>query len=632
MLIAIGIFGLIASPIVLISIDLFSSSYDYQRRVSADIYREKIFKEIQLIKERSWGEIDQNTSNTPMYIEQSGSTVTIEDGTYSFGDISYSFTISNVQRDGSGNIVPTGTVDPHTKEVVISFVWEDKLGREKTYSSSLFLNDWSTKTWVQTSQAEFDTGTYAQTIATNTAGGEVVLKQVFYPDWCEPELAINQYNIPGSATAKTLFSFPGNTYLGTGGNSSGVAFTKLSISGVETPTINVDGTFNGYLTNNIFVSGNYAYLATTQNNKEVVILDISSTPYTEVGYFNTSRTEDANSVYVVGDIGYVAAGRYVFTFNLTTKTGSRAQLGIEQISLNQNLFQTASVSQIVIKGDYMYASLDDDWYELVITNIGNPADMIITSQTSVNNQQTHDLYVSDDTNRVYFGTESSSSEREFFIINTSSKSGARPIIGSYEANGTSIKGIAIVEADDRAILVGSGGEEYQVLNITNEASPTRCGGMQYNAGINDIDAVTDVDMNSFSYIVTNDNTNDFQILRGGPGEGGGETGYGYLVSGNYTSSVFDSNSALTDFYMLSWDSTVPANTTLRFQVRSGATSNLTGTFVGSDGTPGTYFTSGGGSALPSVISNNRYFQYRAFYTSDSISTPTLKSVTLNYGK
>jgi hypothetical protein len=632
--IAIGVFAAVASSVVFFSIEIYSSIYDQQMRTVADSSRQSIMDKVLAVKASSWAELIAGQGAGTFYLDEVNGKYTLTSGTSTQGAIAYSITVSGVNRDSNGAITQSGgTDDPHTKNISVNFTWTDKLGRPKNYTNSFYLNDWFTYKWFQTTKAEFDSGTFTQTLSRNNNGGEVELRQIFYPDWCKPTLAQEVYNIPGNATAKTLFSYPGTTYLGTGGSALGEAFTKLNITGVDTPTINVEGSFNGYTTNNIFVLGNYAYLATAQNDKEVIILDITSTPYTEVGYFNTSRTEDANSVYVVGNVGYVAAGRYVYAFNLTSKLGSRSQTSIKQVSLNQNFLQTASVSQIVVKNNYLFASLENDWYELAIVDVSNPANMQITSQTSVNNQQTLDVYVSDDSNRTYFGTGNSSSEREFFIIDTSSKTGARPTISSYDTSGMSVKGIAIVEADDRAILVGTGGQEYQVVDISNEVSLSKCGGMEYNSGINDIDAVTDSESNSFSYVVTNNSTQDFHIIRGGPGEGGGENGYGFLTSGQFTSVAFDSESSNSKYYTISWASTTPANTDLKFQVRSSNDVSMgSSVFVGPDGTSSSYFTNNKGSSIHSSISGKRYIQYKAFYTSDTLSTPILNSVTINYVK
>lgn len=120
-------------------------------------------------------------------------------------------------------------------------------------------------------------------------------------------------------------------------------------------TLTVEGTFSGYAINEIYVEGDYAYLATTDDNKEVVILDISSLPYTEVGYVDTPDSWNAYSVFVKGNIGYVAHSTYVSTFNLDQKTGKRDILNTINVSL---IPWIATVSQIYVKDNYLYGVLN----------------------------------------------------------------------------------------------------------------------------------------------------------------------------------------------------------------------------------------------------------------------------------
>lgn len=76
---------------------------------------------------------------------------------------------------------------------------------------------------------------------------------------------------------------------------------------------------------------------------------------------------------------------------------------------------------------------------------------------------------------------------------------------------------------------------------------------------------------------------------------------------------------------------------LKFQARSCANTNCSdGTFVGPDGTANTYYSeaSNTSNSTPSLslsnITNNQYFQYKAFFNSPGTSfTPELKSVAIN---
>src|SRR5439155_1006319 len=79
------------------------------------------------------------------------------------------------------------------------------------------------------------------------------------------------------------------------------------------------------------------------------------------------------------------------------------------------------------------------------------------------------------------------------------------------------------------------------------------------------------------------------------------------------SSTKDSGSVTgssTTWTTLSWTASTPANTTVKFQV--AASNNAAGpfTFVGPDGTAGTFFTTSGASL--SQFNGKRYLQYKAF--------------------
>ncbi|HEY2295068.1 MAG TPA: carboxypeptidase regulatory-like domain-containing protein [Thermoanaerobaculia bacterium] len=105
---------------------------------------------------------------------------------------------------------------------------------------------------------------------------------------------------------------------------------------------------------------------------------------------------------------------------------------------------------------------------------------------------------------------------------------------------------------------------------------------------------------------------------------------GFFASGDFVSNVKDSNPAPTFtplWTTLSWTATVPANTTLQFQVAASNSPTGPFNFVGPDSTAGTFFTTSGASL--SQFNGFRYLQYRAYSsTTDSTMTPTLNDVTV----
>jgi hypothetical protein len=190
-----------------------------------------------------------------------------------------------------------------------------------------------------------------------------------------------------------------------------------------------------------------------------------------------------------------------------------------------------------------------------------------------------------------------------------------------------------VPASGRGIIVGSSGsEQYTTLNLDNESVPVRCGGTTVSTGINSISALTESNNNSYSYIVTGDSASELKIIKGGPGGGNGQ-GQGYPPSGDFTSSVFDSQSSMSKYFLMSWQGTQPINTTLKFQLRYGNSSDLSSAiWIGPDGTSSSYFSGSKTYTLPSAISNNRYIQYKAYYLSDTISTSVMEKIVISYQK
>ncbi|MEK6302004.1 MAG: C25 family cysteine peptidase [Acidobacteriota bacterium] len=105
---------------------------------------------------------------------------------------------------------------------------------------------------------------------------------------------------------------------------------------------------------------------------------------------------------------------------------------------------------------------------------------------------------------------------------------------------------------------------------------------------------------------------------------------GFAASGTQVSSLKDANPAATftpNWTTLSWNATVPANTTLQFQVAASNSASGPFNFVGPDSTAGTFFTISGASL--SQFNGNRYLKYKAYLsTTDNTVTPTVNDVTV----
>ncbi|MBI2641880.1 hypothetical protein HYW87_04825 [Candidatus Roizmanbacteria bacterium] len=227
----------------------------------------------------------------------------------------------------------------------------------------------------------------------------------------------------------------------------------------------------------------------------------------------------------------------------------------------------------------------------------------------------------------------SSSQEEFFILNISTKS-SPSVIGSYETNGMSPKGVAIVPGN-RVIVVGINGEEYQVLDISTESNPQRCGGIQLDSGINGVSSILEGDSDAYSYVIT-DIDPEFRIIEGGPGGT-------FSPSGIFESATFDPGYQTANNRFLSTFSK-PQGTNIEFQISMAnlinnvCPSSGSYTFVGPSGTSSDWFTPSSGESIPFPITSylnysnpGQCMRYKVrLSTTIGTNTPVLSDFTINY--
>ena len=104
---------------------------------------------------------------------------------------------------------------------------------------------------------------------------------------------------------------------------------------------------------------------------------------------------------------------------------------------------------------------------------------------------------------------------------------------------------------------------------------------------------------------------------------------GFTASGTFVSSTKDANpaqGATATWGALSWNASVPAGTTLQFQAAASNSHDGPFTFVGPNGTAGTFFSNGASLAQ---FDGSRYLKYKALLgTSSGSLTPTINDVTI----
>lgn len=646
LVLVIGISSLMVPALVSALLAAWDGKPQQEKMIVATALLRETESSVRNIRDTNWNAFAVNGTYHPVV---SGSTWSFSSGpdTNSAG-LNRQVVISDVYRNNGAIVTTGGSLDPSTKRAVITISWSQP--HTSSINSTMYLTRAENFSYGETTQTQFNSGTTTlSTVLATTGSGIANDGQVqlgagggSQSDWCAPNLTINPHDLPKSGVANAITAIEGRVFAGTGDNASGVSFANVSISNAQPPGAVTLGTFDGYKTNAVFGESNYGYLGTDNNGKEVVIIDFATSPYSEVGYFNISGSGNGDSVFVSGNIGYVVNGNRLHTFNLSAKNGSRSQLG--------SLVLDGTASKIFVVGNYVYVAINGTANQLEIVEVSNNgATLTKRSSLTLSGQGAQGVYVNPTGTRAYVATGASLTQRELFIINTSTKTSPF-VVSSYEANGLNPKGITVV-TNNKAILVGIGGEEYQVINIVNENSPTRCGGLNIDSGVNGVSSVLEADGDVYSYIITGDSSSELKIIEGGAGAA-------YSNTGSYESATFDPASIDGGTYARSFNRLVasviqPSQTSIKLQVAvapANASNTCTGvsfTFVGPNGNssldgsgqPVDYFSPIGDtitSVLPLINAGGyqnpgRCFRYKIWFTtSDPTQTPIFEDVILNY--
>lgn len=597
---------------------------------------------VRSVREKGWSYIEAVPIGVPYHPEISSPTWSLVAGEYT--DLVTGFktklVINNVNRGvcpgpDCGEIVTVGgSLDPSTKKVVVTISWG--LPYLSSISDTLYMTRYlENDSHVETTEADFNGGTVTGTTVTNTLGGEVTLGAGGHGNWCSPNLSISALDLPKSGVANAVTAIEGRAFAGTGDNASGESFVNISIPNTSSPSASILGTFSNYKTNDVFGDENYGYIATDTNSKEIVVINLASSPYVETGYFDAPGVTNANSVFIVGNTGYMTQNNMLRNFDLTNCRTTSAVDSCPSIDPNGTSISATGTS-VVVSGTYAFVSIAGHARELEIFDISNPANIVRIGWADVNGEAATDVFMNATASRAYIVTNASSTLPEFFIIDTTNKTCSDcSDIGRYDAGtSTNLKAVEVVPGN-RAIIIGEGGEEYQVLNISDETTPVKCGGMQINSGVKDSASVLETDGDAYSYIVTGDASAEFRIIEGGPG---GQ----YASSGEFESNTFDPGYQ-TAFNRFDVSVDRPVNSDIKFHVAveddiSGSCTGVGFTFVGPDATSGTFFdtTQTAGTtifnySIPGSINPGRCFRYKSYFsTSDFTSTPIFYDMTLNF--
>lgn len=603
------------------------------QRLLATAYLKEAIEAVRSVRETGWSSVSTNGVYHPVIY---GSVWTLSSGVESItGGFTRSITISDAYRNANGTIVTSGGImDPSMKTVILSVSWNSLF--PSSVDTTLYLARFDSINHTESTVSDFAPGVFTNTVTTNIGDGEVTLG--LGPgggnDWCSPSASIKTtLDLPGQGVTTAISAIPGHAYTTTGGNASGDALDSLTITDPAQPA-----TPSAIVANNYNVNKAYAIYGTTSNlfigsdhpGLTVIILDPNS--LAQVGFFNASGGErPGNSIYTSGNTGYVVAGSKLYAFDISAINGTKSQTELWNASFS------GTGKRVMIVGGYAYVASDSTTAQLDIVNLSTHA---VKAFNTGNGLSGVDLFVDAGGNNVFLATTTATGKKDIFIIDVTDKT-LPSITASVSTGSMNPTGIVAVpslkgQANDRVIVVGTGGNVYQVYKIDNLSSPQNCGNLSSTnfpgvSSIHSISSVQEDDGDVFSYILTDNANAEFQAIQGGPG-------IVYSSTGTFESQTFDATHQVA-FNRFDATAVIPTNTSIKYQAAaslpvSGSCSGASFSYIGPDGTNASYFATGSAlpfSSGPVFVNPSQCFRYKAFFsTSDPKTRPYLYDFTLNY--
>lgn len=177
---------------------------------------------------------------------------------------------------------------------------------------------------------------------------------------------IGSINMPGGI-AVSDFAKDNILAVGTAKSSGGREFFTYDISNPESSLpLSGSAEINAKV-NDIYISGNYAYLATDDNGKELIIVRLSDNSI--VNFYNLPDTADAHAVFVAGNAAYIGRDNSsvseFYALDISNPEGTISPLGDVDLG-------SAEIKDIFIAGSHGYISTENGGTrETAVLNLNN---------------------------------------------------------------------------------------------------------------------------------------------------------------------------------------------------------------------------------------------------------------------
>jgi type II secretory pathway pseudopilin PulG len=465
---AMGLFAIIVGGAVSVVTRAFSSIRLGEEETKATFLAVEGIEAVRAIQERDFWALVPGTyglSNSSGYWEFFGAQDESEKYTREV-------VISDVYRDGSGNVIESGgTLDLYTKRVTAVVTWYFSPTRQNTISLPTYFTYW------EAPLCYWDSGSVVATL-----------------------------DLPGGGDGTAISVVGDRAYVTTMRNppSSGEFFI-INISNPAFPSILGWLSIHDHV-NDLAISGNYAYLATAKSGKELMIVDISSPALpTEASFFDIPGANQANDVSVEGNYAYVVTqsvtdGPELRIFDISNPLSPALVGGFE---VGTHVYGVRATNQRV----YLAASNVNK--ELIVVDVSNPqlpAELgSYDAPLAGANGQAVDVIRA---GVAYLVTRANGGGiPEFYLLAVANPSQIS-LIGSYDVSGRA-NGVA-AGVGFALLATEKADEEFTILDLSDPRSPTKA----FSADLNGTaGGVALPEEECVAYFVTANDSAEFQVVQ-----------------------------------------------------------------------------------------------------------------------
>ncbi|MEK7459337.1 MAG: prepilin-type N-terminal cleavage/methylation domain-containing protein [Patescibacteria group bacterium] len=322
--------------------------------------------------------------------------------------------------------VVIASADSTKKEVTSTVTWQEVTGNAQTLSLVTYFSDWLSAT-----TSAWTTPALAGSI--DLSGSQDLLKLATAGDYA--------YAVRSVSGSDNFFVF--------------------DISVPSTPT--TVGTLTVFGTpSNVVISGDYAYVATSDNTREMQVISIASpTSPSIAASYDASGNTNATSVVISGSTAY-----------LVREQSSNKEFLVLDVSspltptLTGSLDLTDNANDVAVSGNYAYVASSSNSRELEVIDVTTPATPVLLGAYDISASSTNSNAVKVSGTTVYLGNSS-----RLYILSDATH-GTPTLLGSISASGT-VNDIALGNGGMYLFLgTANGSNEFRVLDATTPAAPT----------------------------------------------------------------------------------------------------------------------------------------------------------------